>query len=287
MSNVDQFESVFRAAAKTVYRYEPIVLDKILVVTDLSDAAAESFAGAVRQFLAGSIPTRDDVVWRTIAGKDFSTVADLLDRVAASGPSLICTYRHLQSDAWKWAYSLGEHLDVLTQVATSPVMVFPHPHSDRAAENAMTNLNRVMAMTDHVAGDDRLVNYAVAATEERGTLYLAHIEDDAVFARYMDAISKISEIDTATAAERIKSRLLKDAADYIESCTRILRDAGVLVETVPIIATGHHLTMYRRLVEEHDVDLLVMNTRDEDQVAMHGLAYSLAVEMRSIPLLLL
>ena len=35
------------------------------------------------------------------------------------------------------------------------------------------------------------------------------------------------------------------------------------------------------------VDLLVMNTKDEDQLAMHGLAYPLAVELRQIPLLML
>ena len=30
-----------------------------------------------------------------------------------------------------------------------------------------------------------------------------------------------------------------------------------------------------------------MNTKDEDQLAMHGLAYSLAIELRAIPLLML
>jgi hypothetical protein len=35
------------------------------------------------------------------------------------------------------------------------------------------------------------------------------------------------------------------------------------------------------------VDLLVMNTKDEDHSAMHGLAYPLAVELRGTPLLML
>jgi hypothetical protein len=30
-----------------------------------------------------------------------------------------------------------------------------------------------------------------------------------------------------------------------------------------------------------------MNTKDEDQLAMHGLAYPLAIELRTIPLLML
>ena len=50
---------------------------------------------------------------------------------------------------------------------------------------------------------------------------------------------------------------------------------------------GHHLFEYRRLIEQHEVDLLVLNTKDEDQLAMHGIAYALAVELRQIPLLML
>ena len=44
---------------------------------------------------------------------------------------------------------------------------------------------------------------------------------------------------------------------------------------------------YRRLIAERNVKLLVMNTKDEDQLAMHGLAYPLSVELRDTPLLLL
>jgi hypothetical protein len=44
---------------------------------------------------------------------------------------------------------------------------------------------------------------------------------------------------------------------------------------------------YRRLITEHRVDLLVFNTLDDDQLAMHGLAYPLAAELRQIPLLML
>ncbi len=44
---------------------------------------------------------------------------------------------------------------------------------------------------------------------------------------------------------------------------------------------------YRRLVEDQRVDLLVLNTLDGDQLAMHGQAYPLAVELRAVPLLML
>ena len=53
-----------------------------------------------------------------------------------------------------------------------------------------------------------------------------------------------------------------------------------------VISTCHRLSEYKQLIANHAVELLVMHTRDEDQLAMHGLAYPLAVELRHIPLLL-
>ena len=41
------------------------------------------------------------------------------------------------------------------------------------------------------------------------------------------------------------------------------------------------------IIAEHNVSLLVMNTKDDEQLAMHGVAYPLAVELRETPLLLL
>jgi len=53
------------------------------------------------------------------------------------------------------------------------------------------------------------------------------------------------------------------------------------------VAMGHVLSLYQSLIIDHEIDLLVMNTKDEGQLAMHGTAYSLSVELEEIPLLLL
>ena len=50
---------------------------------------------------------------------------------------------------------------------------------------------------------------------------------------------------------------------------------------------GHHLDDLTRLIEERKADLLVLNTKDEDQLAMHGMAYPLAVELTTTPILML
>jgi hypothetical protein len=220
-----------------------------------------------------------------VHGGDYGTVPELLKLVEEERPGLICTYRHLHSDSWRWPYTLGEYVDVLTQATTTPVLVVPHP--ERMPDATMENTDVVMAMTDHLVGDHALVNWAARFTEDGGRLVLAAVEDDSTFERFMETVGKIPSIDTRSAREDILDRLSRDVRDYMGACRRGLASAGVPISVEDVLAAGHRLRECRRLVEEHDADLLVMHTKDEDQLAMHGLAYPLAIEVRSIPLLLL
>ena len=228
----------------------------------------------------------DSVNWRTVQGDEFQTVKELLDLVEKENPDLICAYRHLHSQAWRWPYSLGEELDVLTQITSSPVLILPHPKA-QPLDEILKGTGSVMAITNHLTGDHRLVNFAVRFTEERGTLSLTHIEDEKVFKSYIEVISKIPSITTETAEEEILKQLLKEPHDYIRSCSDTLQAEGLALKVQEIVSLGHHISDLTRLVEEHQVDLLVLHAKDEDQAAMHGLAYSLAVELRKIPLLML
>ncbi|MCH8820273.1 MAG: hypothetical protein IIB03_08145, partial [Acidobacteria bacterium] len=116
---------------------------------------------------------------------------------------------------------------------------------------------------------------------------LTHIEDEAVYRGYMDVISKIPTITTDVAEEEILRQLLKEPHDYIRSCSDTLQAEGLALKVQAIVNLGHHIADLTRLVEEHQVDLLVLNAQDEDQAAMHGQAYSLAVELRTTPILML
>ena len=66
-----------------------------------------------------------------------------------------------------------------------------------------------------------------------------------------------------------------------------LREAGMPIELSKSVTLGDRLDDIVALVEERGVDLLVLHTKDAGQMAMHGLAYPLAVELRSTPLLML
>ncbi|MGH1341513.1 MAG: hypothetical protein ACRBN8_08180 [Nannocystales bacterium] len=286
MTQVDQFESVFRAAAKPVFHPSAVELERVLVVTDLPPSEANDYGGGVETFLRHAA-SADAASYDTIAGVEARSTGQLLQLVEDAAPSLVCAYRNLFSDGWRWPHSLGEALDLLTQTTEAPVLVLPHPQEGSQAEHALQNINQVMAVTDHLAGDDRLVNWAAAMTQDGGTLTLSHIEDQSVFDRYISVIGKISSIDTDSARASIEKQLLKEPADYINSVRETLKKAGTPITVESEIRLGNHLSDYRSLVAEHEVDMLVLNTRDDEQLAMHGLAYPIAVEIRDIPLLML
>ncbi len=286
MTKVDQFESMFRSASHEIFRLDRVDIKSVLVVTDRDEPEARGFGDRLRQFLT-VLSADDGVQWRDVHGSEFQTAGELLALVESAAPDLVCTYRNLHSSAWRWPYSLGAHVDLLTQHTDVPVMLLPHPEAERSAEHAMENTDTVMAIADHLTGDNRLVNHALRFTENDGTLWLTHVEDQATFERYMEVISKIPTIETDEAREDVREQLLKEPQDYIDNCIEVLRAAGTPVKVEHLVVFGHHLFEYKRLIEEHGVDLLLLNTKDEDQLAMHGMAYALAVELRQIPLLML
>ena len=280
MTEIDQYESVFKSADKTPFACEVIAINTVLMINDVDATRTRELGESAAEFLRA---LGTDVKWQFVGGDDFSGVGNLLEKVEKHRPDLICTYRNLRIPAVDFPHSLGVYVDVLTQATTTPVLLLPRLDQVGLHRGTQT----VMAITDHLTGDQHLVSYAAKLTVEGGKLWLTHVEDQAVFERYMTTISKIASIDTELAREEIQRQLLKEPHDYIRSCRDVLAQLETSIQIEESVTLGHHLIDYRRLVEEHGVDLLVMNTKDEDQLAMHGVAYPLSVELRDLPLLLL
>lgn len=287
MTKLDAFESRFRSADKPVYLHEPIEFRLVMVVTDLSAEEAAPLLDQIRAFLSVLQPPDGELEWLHVSGADFADVGQLLAKVTEAAPDLVVTYRHLHSQAWQWPHGLGEYLDVLAQATAVPVLVLPHPDADRALPHTLANTDRVMAITDHLTSDARLVNYALQFTAAAGTCWLTHIESQRHFDHFQAAIAKIPEIDSDDARPLIEAQLLKEPRDYIESCRAAIQSTGTPPQIESIVAMGDRIEEYRRLIEDHRIDLLVLNTMDGDQLAMHGQAYPLAVELREVPLLML
>ncbi len=284
MSRIDQFESFFKAATRTPFHYKRVEVSKVLVVSDLGDKDARELTGRLQSMLR---VLGDEATWVNAAEDRGRTVRELLEVVEEEKADLIVTYRSLYSECWRWPYSLGEHLDVLTQAATTPVLVLPRPDREAFWQQDGLDTSSVMAITDHLNGDDRLVHWAARFTGEEGLLTLVHVENETAFERVIDAISKIPAIDSELARELIGRQLLKDPAAYIETCREVLAKEGLRLSVEAVTEFGHRLGDVQRLVEERTVDLLVMETKDDDQLAMHGLAFPIAIELRETPLLML
>ncbi len=280
---IDEFESMFRRAEREAFAFAELPLETVALVTDQPSGRS----AAVREQLSVFLPKLNDVrTWHVNGQGDYNSVQSLIERLGTQAPDLVVTYRHLFEESLVPQHSLGVYLDVLTQVLSSPVLVLPGTAIDPSPIDG-TPGRCVMAVTDHIAGDNRLINFGAAMTPDGGEMWLCHVEDDAVFERYMRAIERIPEIHTPQARTLIERQLLKEAGDFIETALTELRPRRPDVAFHTSIGRGHRLRQYRQLVESHDVDLLLVNTKDDDQLAMHGMAYALSVELIDRMLLLL
>jgi len=286
MTKIDQFESAFRAAIKPVFRFREIHFERILIITDLPQSQAHSFIDRIKKF-ANVIHINRSVEWLFLYADDFDSTQVLLDKVQQMKVDLIFTYRNLHSNAWKYPHSLGEYIDVLIQLIPIPIVILPNPKAGYADAHALKDTNVVMAMTNHLSGNQDLINYAVRFVEEDGKLILVHIENADTFDYYISAISKIGGIETTEAKRQIAQQLLKEPAEYIESIREALLPKYANLSIEEIVKFGHQLTEYREQINHHKADLLVLDSKDPQQAAMYSMAYPLAIEFRHIPLMLI
>ncbi len=277
---LDQIASQFRSAWKQQYAYREPTIRCVTLITDKPEEKSAGILRNVKRYLR----ILGDVEWRVLGKPDYQSVKTLLDNCLENPPDLIVTYRHLFYEEKGLHHSLGVYLDMLTQATDIPVLVLPHLNNKQYAE-VLNNTSEVMVMTDHLAEDHRLVDFGVRLTAREGTLFLAHVESMSDYKRYLKVIGKIPELDTDIAENKIANQLLKEPRDFIESCRVQLADLPLTLS--PLITFGHTVKTYRELIKKHRVDLLILNTKDDEQLAMHGEAYSIAVEFTDVPLLLL
>ena len=277
---IDDFESVFRSAVKPTFQYRPLDLHTAAIVTDLAPESVETFAREV-QALLSHLDTNEHLGLHTLsAPRDWSDVPTLLERLQDLEPQIILTHRHLLGAHKNLGHTLGSVVDTLTQQIETPVMLLP-------VGTALREATRVMVVTDHLTGDDPLVNWAIHITPNDGTLLLCHIEDQDVFDRYAEMLGRMKGVPTEDVVQRLKAKLLGLPRDYIRAVKAEMREQGIQEHVVPLVELGQPLEVYRRLVDKEDVRLLICNTKDPHQRAMEALSHALAVELRDLPLLLL
>ena len=282
MSTIDQFESTFRSAYRTQYQPRPFPIREVLVLTDLSEDQDHAFLEEVDQFFSEmSIRPK----FTLIPAQNSKNLDSFLDLLNEKSPDLVCTYRNLHTAYGQYPYTLGDHVEVLTQVTKVPILLLPRPEIIKTKH--LKTPQKVIALTNQLADHPELVDAALGMLARPGHLILSHVEDDQTFDRYAKAISKIPTLDTELATQAIKEQLIKEAQEFIKSCQDSIQTHAQESQVHAEVLLGHQIQAYRALVEQYQVDLLVMQTKDDDQIAMHGLSYPLAIELKELPLLLL
>ncbi|PCJ19538.1 MAG: hypothetical protein COB02_07270 [Candidatus Cloacimonadota bacterium] len=285
MSEIDQFESVFLSAFHESFKYEHKSIQSILFLGDLgADVLANTFEKVTSMLQA--IFSTDHPKFSYNQVNPQNTTADILDIIESQKPDLIISYRNLYSNAWQYPHSLGEHLDVLLQKTDVPVLVIPHPYSDYSAQHATQNTDKVMVLSDHLSTENKLTSIAADFTQKNGELTLFHFENQYQFDRMINTISCIQQINTDVAKTEIKKKIISEANHYMNSCEKLLKKThpGILIHKKCIFGTL--ISSINDYINQNQIDLLVINTKDQDQLAMHGLSYPLAVELRQIPILM-
>ena len=282
MSTIDQFESVFRSAISPIYQPRPFPLQSVLLISDMDGDEEKTYLKEAERFFSGlTSPPKITSLPKESSLK----IPTLVEQVAQLKPNLIVTYRNLHNEVAQHTYTLGDHVEVLTQVTNAPILLFPHP--DSWSTDRFRAPGRVMVLTDHLVEHPHLIDAALSILQSPGQLTLAHVEDESTFQRYIEYVSKIPEIDTDQARELLQTQMLGEAKRFIELTAEVLQQQGLSVSVHAEVKMGHRLQSYAELVKDHHIELVVMQTKDEDQVAMHGLSYPLAVELNHTPLLML
>lgn len=283
LEHIDEFESLFRRSEQEPFVSLEKKVDHVLLVLDEQHGETEATIKSLKQFS----PLLSDVKqWDVLRVDQNRTVQSLEEETQGSPADLLVTWRHLNEQDSLPRHSLGIYVDMLTQSTKFPVLLLPGS-ADSPATIQGRQCETVLAATDHLVGDHRLVNYAAALTNPQGKLVLCHVEDDQVLERYMQAIERIPEVNSELVRTKLPEQLQRDVIRYMQSAQKTLAENGSTIQIELEVTSGHRLKTYKDLIVSHRADLLVMNTKDDDQLAMHGLAYAMSVEFVEIPQLLL
>lgn len=282
---IDEFESVFRSADKVSFRFQPPPVRRALILSDRRDADAEDFDARIRRYVESGDPD-SPLEWEAWHGDVPDTRREFVERLTGYGADLVVTHRNVHDSIRDAHFGLGVYVHVLTQSTKVPVLVTPSPDA-ASFEQATERLGDAVLFSDHIVGDDRLVNWAVNFVSNSGALVLANVEPEAVFRRYVRAISRIPGIETQEAEERIRAELLKEAAEYVAEARARLAQARPDLTTTELVRMGDSLDVLRDLLGRHERALVVMQGEDDRQIAMRGLAAAAAVEFADVSMLLI
>lgn len=276
MLKIDHFASLFRAADKKKISIPTIDVSRVLLVTDVDTEKSMNVWEDWQSFFSR------DVDVDVLDGDKSKDLASIVQKVEESQCDLILSYRCLHTENWRYPYAIGSYIEVLTQLTSIPLLLLPHIEEEAIKYEPPSS---VVLISDDLTQEEELLGYACAFCHKEGTITLVDLEHTAYLERILSIVGKIPQIDTDMAQEKIQEQLLKESLEWVQRSQDIISLRSSL--------TLHHTQISQSrmsdcidIVEQSGAQMLVLNTKDADQLAIHGQIYPFMVQFRNIPLLL-
>ena len=277
MLKIDHFASVFRAADKEIISIREREISKVLIVTDVNHEKSLEIWERWRSLFVHSV---DVVILHGETSRDISTITQKVEEAECD---LIISYRCLHSDNWKYPHAVGSYIEVMTQLTSKPVLLMPHVLED-TREYAPPE--SIVLISDDLTKEADLLGWACSFRGSQARCTLVELHNEAHFHRMMDVIAKIPQIDTEVAKDKIYLQLQKDSLDWVSRSQEIVGRWERPLSLQRTEMAQSCMTSCTELVQKEASELIVLNTKDEDQLAIHGLVYPFMVQFRHVPLLL-
>lgn len=277
MLKLDHFASIFRAADKETIAIREREIVKVLIVTDVGYEKSLEIWERWRAFFFQTVTVR---VLHGEESLDISTITEKLDEADCD---LIVSYRCLHSENWRYPHAIGSYVEVITQLTSKPVLLMPHIREDTKDYAPPESI--VLLSNDLTKASDALA-WACCFRGHRSRCTLVELENMVHFNRVLDVIAKIPQLDTDVAREKIMKQMHTDSADWVIRSQKILKNWKRPPSLARKQVVQNALAACSDIVQQVGAELIVLNTKAEDQLALHGLVYPFMVHFRHTPLLL-
>lgn len=285
MPTIDEFESRFRRAIKPLYDYEEISISSVVLVLDgkaISDEDLENIKRCTKAIFGLNDP---DLRIETFNISEFTSVVDCIRNIRALNPDLIISERLLGLPDTTLP-SIGAYVDSFSYRVDCPVCIVPFNFLKRNYEKCEA-LKNIMVLSESIQGDSKLVNFALNFVSIGTKLVLTDMINGKTFNYYIELVSKIASIETEPAREELQKLIVKMASEFEDDCITKLE------EIMPDLAVAKHIDFaykvqdYLNILNEHKADILIINSRTDEEKNLNTIAHSLAISVTDIPVMLI
>lgn len=277
MATIDEFESQFRRAAKTIYHYKPHSFSRPLYLFDRKDCTA--YKNSVETFLINHNAFSDYTLEGLTIDKSCSLLS-LCEQVLLKNTDFIISPRLLCYEREE-AHSVGGFIDILVQELQIPVLLTPFVEAEGALKFPGSK-GTVLTISDNITDDQDLINMGASVLTEGQRLHMLQILDENFFNLMVSVLGKIPSIDTDEAAKEIRAQLIKEASEFEGSCAQILHEHLPTNEITSEVTFAAHITDAMSEIFSLKPDLIILNGTSKST-----LCAALISQVTKIPMIVL